>query len=202
MFPSSYDRNLIYDEGNINMKKWKTLTIIGIISVALAGCISQQDAATDVKQSDDNQHATHATDTTKTEANEQSNGQTNEQKSSGNAQEIRTYVNQTDAWMVELPQTWNDVHIIESARNTEFIFPSKNPEHKQALFWISAVSEQEWEKAQKEGPVGTAKEITRKDGDVYLYHTPLDMVLEGDEIKKFEELFKDVPVIIESFKFE
>lgn len=161
------------------MINWKSVAIIGIVSLGLMGC----NAAPVINQ---NEQVT-------TDGNKEQNE---------TSQEIRTYVNQTDAWMVELPSTWIDVHIVESGRMTEFIFPSGNHDFKQSLFWINAISEEEWEKAQAEGPTGSAKEITRKNGDVYLYYTPLDQVLEGDELQRYEEMVKDIPIIIESFKFE
>lgn len=176
------------------MNNWKSVAIIGIVSLGLFGCnTAKQDATTEVKAPVTNQNEQII-------ETEQSNIETNKQVQSG--QEVRTYVNQTDAWMVELPPTWNDVHIVESERMTEFIFPSENPDFKQSLFWINAIPEEEWEKAQAEGPTGSAKEIIRKNGDVYLYYTSLDMILEGDELQRYEELVKDIPVIINSFKFE
>ncbi len=171
------------------MINWKSVAIIGIVSLGLMGCnAAQEDPTTEVEAPETNQNEQVTTDKNK--------------EQNGISQEIRTYVNQTDAWMVEVPTKWNDVHIVESGRMTEFIFPSDNPEYKQSLFWINAISEEEWEKARAEGPTGSAKEITLKNGDVYLYYTPLDQVLEGDELKRYEEMMKDIPKIIESFKFE
>ena len=171
------------------MFNWKSIAIFGIVSLGLFGCsTAQENATTEAKAPETNQ-------------NEQISADENKEQN-GTSQEIRTYVNQTDAWMLELPSTWNDVHIVESGRMTEFIFPSQNPDYKQSLFWINTISEEEWEKAQAEGPTGSTKEITRKNGDVYLYYTPLDQVLEDNELKRYEEMVKDIPKIIESFKFE
>ncbi|WP_458412976.1 hypothetical protein ACNQFZ_19560 [Schinkia sp. CFF1] len=171
------------------MNKWRYLIIPAIIGLTLVGCNSQQDVTKNVQTPTESQGTTSTTET-------------NGQKQSNHSSNIRIYVNQTDAWVVELPSTWNDVHIVENGRMTEFIFPSENPELQQSLFWITAISEAEWKKAQAEGPTGTAKEIIRKDGDVYLYYTPLDMVLEGKELERYEKMVADIPSIINSFTFE
>lgn len=183
------------------MKAWKIVCLLSVITLGLVGCNSQQNIATSVQNPKDNQ-STQSQNKVSNQTNNSTKSEEQDLEQTDTAQSTRTYVNQTDAWTVKLPSAWNEVQIVESSGMTEFIFPSKNPELKQSLFWVSTISEEEWQKAQSEGPTGSAKEITRKDGDIYLYYTPLDMVLEGDELKQYEDMIKDIPVIMESFTFE
>ncbi|MBP1932208.1 protease complex subunit PrcB family protein [Ammoniphilus resinae] len=83
---------------------------------------------------------------------------------------------------------------VTDKNRTEFQYLSENPEyHNQALFSIVVLDEAEW----VDGT--TLKKITVKNGKVFAYTTPLDMILEGAERKEFEEMSRVVPEIIKTF---
>ncbi|WP_102349181.1 hypothetical protein [Bacillus sp. Marseille-P3661] len=173
------------------MKNWKMLFAVGFLSVLLTGCNAQSSEVVDetIQEQDLSEEGSSVRADEKNGTEEQSAG-------------LRIYVNQTDAWKVDLPETWANVKIVEQSRSTDFIFPSQNDQLNQSLLYITSVTEQDWEKEQQEGPLGTRKEILRRDGDVFIFQTPLDMVLEGEEIAKYEKMVVEIPQIIESFQFE
>lgn len=115
----------------------------------------------------------------------------------------KEYTNPVDQYTISMPQEWASVDIVEDGRTTDFIFPSEDPDKKQLLMRIIGMTEEEWQALQAEGgpAADQFKEITEREGSRYVYVTPLDQVLEGEELERYEALAKQIPVIIAGMQF-
>jgi len=94
---------------------------------------------------------------------------------------------------------------VTDRNRTEFQYLSENPEyHNQALFSVVVLDEAEYRQIQTEGgpALSQLKEIALHDGKAFVYTTPLDQILEGDERKEFEQMSQVVPDIIKTFKLK
>lgn len=109
------------------------------------------------------------------------------------------YTNAVDGYTLEIPETWENYTVVEASRSTEFLYKSDNPELHQSLFRVFVMDVAEWEETKKEEPL-IIQEILVTDDTAYLYVTPLDVILEGDELAEFQNMFAVVPSVIASFK--
>lgn len=153
------------------MKKWMTVILASAITFSLVGCQE------------------------KTQSNNQPTGEQMKLE--------KVYTNSVDRYQLTLPAGWDQVKIVEEGRQTDFVFPSAQPDANQSIMRIVAMSEDEWKAVEAEGgpAMHQFKEITQHNGNRYFYLTPLDQVLSGEELTKYEQLVQQIPMVIASFQF-
>ncbi|RKD25036.1 hypothetical protein BEP19_04205 [Ammoniphilus oxalaticus] len=154
------------------MRKWMMFVMAGVIALSVTGC--------------------------------QEKGPSNEPQGERLMLD-KEYTNSFDSYKLDLPQDWARVEILEDEeeRTTVFIFPSEDPTKQQALMTIIGMSAAEWDAIKAEGKPSLTqfKEIKEHEGSYYILLTPLDQVLEGEELERYEQMVKQVPVIVAGMHF-
>ncbi len=104
---------------------------------------------------------------------------------------------QTVEYQLLIPQNWIGKYEIREKGNIIFFDYNVNPDLKETLFSITALSENQWQEAQK-GPHG--EKLLSREGIVFVYNIALANPYTGNQADEFQQMAGQIKDIVGSFK--